>query len=75
MYCLRVFIVVLALYQHCLLQHLQLLHVHWKVCVTSFIVIGYCVRGLRLFIVVLQELHCIPNCLHVCMIKLEVAST
>ena len=24
--------------------------------------------GLRLFIVVLQELHCLPNCLHVCVI-------
>ena len=24
--------------------------------------------GLRLFIVVLQELHCLPNCLHACMI-------
>ena len=25
---------------------------------------------LRLFIVVLQELHCLPNCLHVFMIRL-----
>ena len=25
--------------------------------------------GLRLFIVVLQELHCLLNCLHVCMIR------
>ena len=25
--------------------------------------------GLRLFIVVLQELHCLPNCLHVFMIR------
>ena len=25
--------------------------------------------GLRLFIVVLQELHCLPNCLHISMIK------
>ena len=31
--------------------------------------------GLRLFIVVLQEPHCLPNCLHVCMIELEVAIT
>ena len=32
--------------------------------------------GLRLFIVVLQELHCLPNCLHVCMMReLEVAIT
>ena len=27
--------------------------------------------GLRLFIVVLQELHCLPNCLHVCMIRVR----
>ena len=25
--------------------------------------------GLRLFIVVLQELHCLPNYLHVCMMR------
>ena len=25
--------------------------------------------GLRMFIVVLQELHCLPNCLHVFMIR------
>ena len=25
----------------------------------------------RLFIVVLQELHCLPNCLHVCMIRVR----
>ena len=25
--------------------------------------------GLRLFVVVLQELHCLPNYLHVCMIR------
>ena len=31
--------------------------------------------GLRLFIVVLQELHCLPNCLHICMIRVEVAIT
>ena len=30
--------------------------------------IGYC---LRLFIVVLQELHCLLNCLHVCMIRVR----
>ena len=28
----------------------------------------YC---LRLFIVVLQELYCLPNCLHVCMIRVR----
>ena len=27
--------------------------------------------GLRLFIVVLQELHCLPNCVHVCMIRVR----
>ena len=52
--------------------------------VPRFVLIGYCVSelhgdiitlyvpivmyGLRLFIVVLQELRCLPNCLHVCMI-------
>ena len=30
--------------------------------------IRYC---LRLFIVVLQELHCLLNCLHVCMIRVR----
>ena len=27
--------------------------------------------SLRLFSVVLQELHCFPNCLHVCMIRVR----
>ena len=27
--------------------------------------------GLRLFIVVLQELHCLSNCLHACMIRVS----
>ena len=27
--------------------------------------------GLRLFIVVLQELHCLLNCLHVCIIRVR----
>ena len=27
--------------------------------------------SLRLFIVVLQELYCLPNCLHVCMIRVK----
>ena len=31
-------------------------------------IVMYC---LRLFIVVLQELHCLPNCLHVCMISVR----
>ena len=30
------------------------------------------VYDLRLFIVVLQELHCLPNCLHGFMIKVRV---
>ena len=56
-----------------------------SMCVPSFIVIGYCVSelhghiiyvpivmyGLRLFNVVLQELHCLPNCLHVCMMRVR----
>ena len=29
-------------------------------------IVMYCQR---LFIVVLQELHCLPNCVHVCMIR------
>ena len=49
-----------------------------SMCVPNFIVIGYCVSELhghiyvpivmyclRLFIVVLQELHFLPNCLNV----------
>ena len=31
--------------------------------------------GLRLFNVVLQELHCLPKCLHVCIIRVIVAIT
>ena len=31
--------------------------------------------GLRLFIVVFQELYCLPNCLHVCISEFEVAIT
>ena len=55
-----------------------------SMCVPSFILIGCCVSefymaiyvpivmyGLRLFIVVLQELHCLPNCLHVFMIRVR----
>ena len=30
---------------------------------------------LRLFIVVLQELHCLPNCLHVCIIRVRGATS
>ena len=48
--------------------------------IQSFVLIGCCVRaiyvpiviyGLRLFIIVLQELHCLPNYLHVCMIRVR----
>ena len=28
--------------------------------------------GLRLFIVILQELHCLLNCLHACMIRVRI---
>ena len=51
-----------------------------RMCIPSFVLIGYYVHGhicpivmygLRLFIVVLQELHCLPNCLHVCMIRVR----
>ena len=31
-------------------------------------IVMYC---LRLFIVVLQELHCLPTCLHVCIIRVR----
>ena len=56
-----------------------------SMCVPSFIVIGYClselqaiyvpiiIYGLKLFVVVLQELHCLPNCLHVCMIRVKLS--
>ena len=49
-------------------------------CIPSFVLIGCCeselhgpivMYGLRLFIVALQELHCLPNCLHVCMIRVR----
>ena len=57
-----------------------------SICIPSF---GCCVSelhaiilyvpivmyGLRLFIVVLQELHCLLNCLHVVSSELEVAIT
>ena len=36
-----------------------------SMCIPSSIVM----YGLRLFIVVLQELHCLPNCLHISMLK------
>ena len=71
MYCLRLFIVVL--------QKLHFVMCSLKnMCIQSFMLIGCCVSELHghlcpyrnvLFIVVLQELHCLPNCLHVCMIR------
>ena len=53
-----------------------------SMCIPSFVLIGYCViymaiyvpivmYSLRLFIVVLQELHCLSNCLHVFMIRVR----
>ena len=57
---------------HCLLQHLLLLLwcVPTKVCVYQLKgpIVMY---GLRLFNVVLQELHCLPKCLHVCIIRVR----
>ena len=46
-------------------------------CIPSFvfvvpIYIPSVVYGLRLFIVVVQELHFLSNCLHVCMIRVRV---
>ena len=43
------------------------------------VLIGHCLSellpiamyGLRLFIVVLQELHCLPKCLHICMVRVR----
>ena len=46
------------------------------VYIPSFVVVPIyipsVVYGLRLFIVVVQELHCLSNCLHVCMIRVRV---
>ena len=54
-----------------------------SMCVSSFSVIGYCLNelhaicipiimyGLKLCTVVLQDLHCLPNCLHICMIRVK----
>ena len=51
-----------------------------SMCIPSFVLIGCCMSELhapivmnylRLFIVVLQELHCFSNCLHVCMIRVR----
>ena len=55
-----------------------------SMCIPCFvsIIVSYMVvhvpivmYGLRLFIVVLQELHCLPNCLHICISEFEVAIT
>ena len=55
-----------------------------SMCIQSFILIGCCVSELHGHLcpyrnvlpeAVLQELHCLPNCLHVCMIRVEVAIT
>ena len=51
-----------------------------SMCILSFVLIGCCMSELpahlcpyclRLFIVVLQEVHCFPNCLHVFMIRVR----
>ena len=67
-YGLRLFIVVLTILliiAVCLLK---------SMCIPSFVLIVCCVNellghlvmyGLRLFIVALQEQHCLPNCLHI----------
>ena len=78
MYCLRLFIVCFLQKLHCNVYCYYCgafieKHVYTK----SFVLIGYCVHGhivmygLRLFIVVLQELHCLLNCLHVFMIRVR----
>ena len=50
-----------------------------SLCIPSFVLIGYCVHGhicpyvmpgLRLFIVVLQELHCLLQ-VYVCIIRVR----
>ena len=77
MYCLRLFVVVL----HYLLHFLLLLLSLKSMCVPGFIVIGYCVSELHGHTCpyrkvlpeafVLQELHCLPNYLHICVIKVR----
>ena len=57
-----------------------------SMCIPRFVLIGCCMSELHghlcpyrnvlaeavwLFIVVLQELHCLLNCLHVCMIRVR----
>ena len=55
-----------------------------SICIPSFVLIGCCMSELHdniicpyrnvwpeAVIVVLQELHCLSNCLHVCMIRVR----
>ena len=73
MYCLRLFIV---FFTRTTLFTTVIIVVHSlkSMCIP---LIGYCVHGhivmygLRLFIFVLQELHCLINCLHVFMIRVR----
>ena len=77
MYCLRLFIVVLQLFTTMFSKITVIIVVYSlkSMCIPSFVLIGCCMSELhchlcpiimfclRLFIVVLQELHCLP--LHV----------
>ena len=45
-------------------------HLNWLLCDVA-IYVRIVMYGLRMFIVVVQELHCLPNCLHVCMIRVR----
>ena len=47
------------------------MHVY-QVSSSLVVVLPSIVYGLRLFIVVVQELHCLSNCLHVGMIRVRV---
>ena len=76
MYCLRLFIVFFTR-TTTMFTVIIVVYSLKSMCIPSFVLIGYCVSelhgvpivmyGLRLFIVVLQEL----NCLHVCMIRVR----
>ena len=64
MYCLRLFTTIFTVnIVVCAMKNM--FHLNWLLAIYVPIVM----YGLRLFIVVLQELHCLPNCLHVCMIR------
>ena len=81
MYCLRLFIVVLqettlfttmCYYCVCSLKSMCMPSFGCSVSQLHGHLYPYIIMyGLRLFIVVLQELHCIQNCLHVCMIRVR----